>query len=269
MRTSAEILAEVREAISKGHKEIQLLGQIVNRYRAPDDQACDLPALLERIDAVPGVRRIRFASPHPRHVTTRLVHAIRDLPSVCKHLHLPVQSGSSSVLAAMRRRHTREDYLNLVGEIRQAVPGIALSTDMIVGFPGEADEDFDATRSLVEAVRFDSMFSFRYSERPNTFAVKHLADTVPDGVKAVRLQALQELQRDVQLQLHGEMVGTLVEVLVDAQSRRRAQEMSGRTTGNVVVNFPGVPELLGRMVQVRILRGGPNSVWGDVVHAES
>lgn len=266
MRASVEILDEVREAISKGHKEIQLLGQIVNHYRAPDDPACDFPALLERVDAVPGVRRIRFASPHPRHVTTRLVHAIRDLPRVCKHLHLPVQSGSSNVLAAMRRRHTREDYLSLVAEIRLAVPGIALSTDMIVGFPGETDEDFDATRSLAAAVRFDSMFSFRYSERPNTFAGKHLKDAVPDAVKAGRLVALQKLQRDIQLQLHGEMVGTLAEVLVDAQSRRRAQEMSGRTTGNVVVNFPGAPGLLGRMVQVRILRGGPNSLWGEVVH---
>ncbi len=149
-----------------GRREVQLLGQIVNHYQAPDDPSCDFPGLLEAVNEVPGVERIRFASPHPRHASDRLVQAIRDLPRVCKHLHLPVQSGSSRVLEAMRRRHTREDYLALVGRLREAVPGIALSTDMIVGFPGETDSDFEETLSLTRTVGFSSMFSFKYSERP-------------------------------------------------------------------------------------------------------
>src|SRR5512143_725621 len=148
MRPKAEILAEVRDAGATGRQEVQLLGQIVNHYQAPDDPTCDFPALLEAVDAVPGIRRIRFASPHPRHVTPRLIEAIRDLPRVCKHLHLPVQSGSTRVLKAMRRRHTREEYLDLVARAREAVPSIALSTDMIVGFPGETEQDFEDTLSL-------------------------------------------------------------------------------------------------------------------------
>ena len=149
MRPAQEILAEVEEAAAAGHREVHLLGQIVNHYQAPDIPGCDFAGLLERVHGVRGIVRIRFASPHPRHVTSRLIAAVRDLPKVCKHLHLPVQSGSTRVLSRMRRRHTRERYLALVGEIRAAVPGIALSTDMIVGFPGETVEDFEQTMSLV------------------------------------------------------------------------------------------------------------------------
>ncbi len=148
MRPLADILADARYAVDTGAREIQLLGQIVNHYQAPDDAACDFAALLERLNRIAGLERIRFASPHPRHVTPRMIAAMRDLPAVCRHLHLPVQSGSSRVLAAMRRRHTREHYVELVGRLREAMPDIALSTDMIVGFPGETDADFEETLSL-------------------------------------------------------------------------------------------------------------------------
>ena len=151
MRPKRDIVNEVIQAAGEGHREIQLLGQIVNHYQAPDDPSCDFAALLEAVHDVPGVERIRFASPHPRHVPMRLIEAVRDLPKVCKHFHLPVQSGSTRVLEAMRRRYTRESYLELVATLRDMVPGITLTTDMIVGFPGETDADFDETLSLTQA----------------------------------------------------------------------------------------------------------------------
>ena len=276
MRRKADILAEVREAAATGRREIQLLGQIVNHYQAPDDPACDFAQLLAEVNEIPGVERIRFASPHPRHTGDRLIAAVRDLPKVCKHMHLPVQSGSTRVLAAMRRRHTREEYLRLVGRIREAIPAATLSTDMIVGFPGETAADFEQTLSLVEAVQYHSMFSFKYSPRPNTLASKRMPDDVGGDEKTARIVALQSLQREIQTRLHERLVGTTVDVLVDSASRRRPRtgnpeeaQVSGRTSGNTVVNFPvpagnaGAEAWVGRMVPVTIRRAGPNSLWGE------
>jgi tRNA-2-methylthio-N6-dimethylallyladenosine synthase len=197
-----------------------------------------------------------------------LIEAMGRLPHVCRHIHLPVQSGSTRVLAEMRRRHTREDYLQLVDALRAGIPGIQLSTDMIVGFPGETDEDFNETMTLVERVGYHSMFSFKYSERPNTLASKRLPDDVPEDVKSRRLAALQELQKGIQANLHAGLVGADVEILVDSVSRRRDTELSGRTSGNTVVNVPGPAEWLGRRVVVRVERSGPNSVWGRAVSSE-
>ena len=262
MRRKAEVLTEVEQAVAGGRTEVHLLGQIVNHYQAPDEPGCDFAGLLEALDAVPGIRRVRFSSPHPRHVTPRLIEAMRDLPHVCKHLHLPVQSGSTRILAAMRRRHTREEFLDLVGRLRDRVPGIQLSTDMIVGFPGETDADFADTLSLVEEVGFHAMFSFKYSERPGTLAARRLADDVPESQKAGRLAALQGRQQRIQAALHAAAIGSTVEVLVDSVSRRRGTELSGRTGGNTVVNFPGDASRLGSIEAVRIERAGPNSLWG-------
>ncbi len=267
MRPKTQILDEVREAARTGRREVHLLGQIVNHYRAPDDPSCDFPALLEAVHEVDGIERIRFASPHPRHVSDRLIATIRDLPRVCKHLHLPVQSGSTRTLQAMRRRHSREEYLDLVERIRNQVPAVMLSTDMIVGFPGESAEDFEQTLSLVEAVRYQSMFSFKYSERPNTLASKRMPETVPEHEKTRRLVELQALQRGIQTSIHQTMVGETYPVLVDSQSRRRAAELSGRTSGNVVVNFPGESDWFGSLRPIRVRRAGPNSVWGEPVEA--
>ncbi|MEZ5320182.1 MAG: tRNA (N6-isopentenyl adenosine(37)-C2)-methylthiotransferase MiaB [Vicinamibacterales bacterium] len=264
MRPVADILAEVGEAARTGHREVQLLGQIVNHYQAPDQAACDFATLLERVAAVPGISRVRFASPHPRHVSRRLMEVIRDVPQVCKHLHLPVQSGSNRILAAMRRRHTREHYLALVDELRDTVPGIALSTDMIVGFPGETAEDFEATLDLVARSRFHSMYSFKYSPRPNTLALKRMPDDVTEAEKTRRIMALQALQRDVQTSLFAGAVGTTCEVLIDHTSRRRDWEVAGRTSGNTVVNLPGAPGLLGELRDVRITGYGPNSLRGEL-----
>lgn len=265
MRPVADILADVRHAVEAGRVEIQLLGQIVNHYAAPDDAACDFAALLERVAAVPGVRRIRFASPHPRHTSERIIAAVRDIPQVCKHVHLPVQSGSTRVLAAMRRRHTREQYLDLVDRIRGAIPNVALSTDMIVGFPGETRDDFDATLSLLETVRFHSLYSFKYSVRPNTLASKRMPDDVTEAEKTERIMALQAAQRRIQLELLQSAVGSVEEVLVDAVSRRRGTDISGRTSGNTVVNFAGGEELIGQLVPVRITEAAPNSLRGELL----
>jgi tRNA-2-methylthio-N6-dimethylallyladenosine synthase len=269
MRPVADILADARYAMDTGAKEIQLLGQIVNHYQAPDDPACDFAALLERLNGLAGLERIRFASPHPRHVTPRMIAAMRDLPAVCRHLHLPVQSGSSRVLAAMRRRHTREHYLELVGRLREAMPDIALSTDMIVGFPGETGADFEATLSLAAEVRYHSMFSFKYSERPNTLALKRMPEDVTEEEKTRRIVALQSLQRRIQGELFVEAIGRTEPVLVDSRSRRRDWELSGRTSGNTVVNFSGRPEWIGRLLGVRITGANPNSLRGDVMTGPS
>ncbi len=270
MRAKADILAEVREAAGRGRREVQLLGQIVNHYQAPDDASCDFAELLAAVNDVAGIERIRFASPHPRHTGRRLIEAVRDLPKVCKHFHLPVQSGSSRVLKAMRRRYTRESYLELVAQIREAIPGVTVSTDMIVGFPGETADDFEQTLSLTEAVRYHSMFSFKYSPRPNTLAMQRMPDDVTAGEKTARIVALQSLQRQIQTRLHEAAVGSTVDVLIDSASRRRGAEISGRTSGNIVVNgaMPGGGDPLqwmGRTVPVRIHRAGPHSLWGDVV----
>jgi tRNA-2-methylthio-N6-dimethylallyladenosine synthase len=289
MRAKADILADVREAADSGRREVQLLGQIVNHYQAPDDRSCDFAALLAEVNEVPGIERIRFASPHPRHTGRRLIEAVRDLPKVCKHLHLPVQSGSSRVLGAMRRRYTRESYLALVAEIRETVPEATLSTDMIVGFPGETVADFEETLSLTETAQYHSMFSFKYSPRPNTLAMKRLPDDVSENEKTARIVALQSLQREIQTRLHERAVGSTVEVLIDSAGRRHDSEISGRTSGNTVVNsaIPGretgnlrrrpaapgsrIPDAgnasdwIGRTIPVRIHRAGPHSLWGDAV----
>jgi tRNA-2-methylthio-N6-dimethylallyladenosine synthase len=264
MRPKGDILAEVRDAAANGHREVQLLGQIVNHYAAPDDASCDFSGLLEAIHEVEGIERIRFASPHPRHVSARFLATMARLPKICRHLHLPVQSGSTRVLEAMRRRYTRDSYLELIAQIRESLPDVALSTDMIVGFPGETDADFEDTLTLTAAVRYHSMFSFKYSPRPNTLAEKRLQDDVSETEKTRRIVALQALQREIQSELNAEMVGRTVDVLVDAGSRRREAELSGRTSTNVAVNLPGPAEWIGRTLLVRIERAGPHSVWGRV-----
>jgi tRNA-2-methylthio-N6-dimethylallyladenosine synthase len=264
MRPAADILAEVREAVSSGRREVQLLGQIVNHYAAPDDPSCDFTALVEQIHGVDGIERIRFASPHPRHFSPRFLEAMQRLPKIARHLHLPVQSGSTRILRDMRRRYTRESYLELVERIRTMLPDVALSTDMIVGFPGETEADFEDTLSLTRIARFSSMFSFKYSPRPNTLAEKRMTDDVPEEDKTRRIVELQAVQRTIQTGIHEAMLGTTVDVLIDASSRRRETELSGRTSQNTVVNLPGEGSWIGRTVPVRVERAGPYSVWGQV-----
>jgi tRNA-2-methylthio-N6-dimethylallyladenosine synthase len=264
MRPVADILAEARRAAESGRLEIQLLGQIVNHYQAPDDPTCDFPELLRRVSEVEGLRRIRFASPHPRHASDRLIEEMRTNAKLCRHFHLPVQSGSNRVLKDMRRRYTREDFLALVQRLRASIPGIAVSTDVIVGFPGETEDDFQSTMSLVSDVRFQFMYSFKYSPRPNTLAEKRMTDDVPEAVKARRIVELQQLQGRIQREIFESMIGQEFDVLVDGHSRRRDSDLAGKTDGWVTVNFPGSADLIGRMVTVRVTESAPNSVRGEM-----
>ena len=273
MRSKADILTEVKEAVDTGRREIHLLGQIVNHYQAPDDQGCDFPELLSLINDISGVERIRFASPHPRHTGKRLIQAIRDLPHLCKHLHLPVQSGSTQILQAMRRRHSREEYLDLIGLLRETVPEIQISTDVIVGFPGESQKDFESTLSLVEQVGYHSMFSFKYSPRPNTLASKRMEDNVSAEEKTARIVNLQSLQKEIQTNLNKKIIGKTVEVLIDAVSHKDKTELSGRTSGNTLVSFHpcgtqkeklSINDWIGRLAKVDVKRAGPHSLWGEM-----
>lgn len=264
MRPARDILAEVQRAADTGHIEVQLLGQIVNHYQAPD-QDCDFAELLHRVHDIRGIERIRFTSPHPRHSSSRLVDAIRDLPKIAKHFHLPVQSGSNRVLSNMRRRYTRESYLDQIAALRDAVPSIAISTDMIVGFPGETAADFADTMDLVERAQYHAMYSFKYSPRPNTLAIKRMPDDVTEGEKRSRIMALQQLQAEIQTKIYESMVGQIEPVVVDSTSRRRDWELAGRTSGNTVVNFAGDQSLVGRLVPVRITAASPNSLRGEMV----
>jgi tRNA-2-methylthio-N6-dimethylallyladenosine synthase len=243
-------------------------GQIVNHYQAPDRAGVDFAALLELVHEVEGVARIRFASPHPRHFSARTIGAIRDLPKVCKHLHMPVQSGSTPILKQMRRRYSREEYLDLVASIRETIPGVALSTDVIVGFPGETEADFDNTLSLTASVRFHSIYSFKYSPRPRTLAGQRYVDDVAEPDKTRRIVALQQLQKTIQGEIFEAMVGKAYEVLVDGPSRRRPDEWAGRTDGNTIVNlaWPADASRLsdprGQIVRARVTEAGPNALKG-------
>jgi tRNA-2-methylthio-N6-dimethylallyladenosine synthase len=265
MRPVGDILAEARRAAESGRLEIQLLGQIVNHYQAPDDPSCDFPELLRRVSQIDGLRRIRFASPHPRHASDRLIDEMRTNPKLCRHFHLPVQSGSNRILKDMRRRYTREEYLALVQRLRDSVPGIVVSTDVIVGFPGETESDFEATMSLVSEVRFQFMYSFKYSPRPNTLAEKRMVDDVSEAVKARRIVEVQQLQGRIQREIFESMVGQEFDVLVDGRSRRRESELAGKTDGWVTVNFPGSADMIGRLVRVMVTEAAPNSVRGEFI----
>jgi len=198
-------------------------------------------------------------------VTPQLIAAIRDLPKVCNHLHLPVQSGSNRILKAMRRRYTREEYLDLVTRLRSDIPSISLSTDMIVGFPGETDADFKETLDLVRRSRFSFMYSFKYSPRPNTLASKRMPDDVVESEKTRRIMALQATQGEAQQHVYQGLVGQVVDVLIESRSRRRDWEVTGRTAGWIAVNLAGTTKWIGRCLPVRITAAAPNSLRGEVM----
>jgi len=259
-RSSQRILADCQRLVEEGYSEIQLLGQIVNHWTDPSPARLSFAELLSRVAEIPGVRRVRFATSHPRHFTPEIVKAIESHPTLCDQIHLPVQSGSSQVLARMRRGYTREEYLEKINCVRGARRAISISTDIIVGFCGETLEDFEQTVSLLDVVGYDQVFSFKYSRRPNT-AAAGFEDSVPEEEKGRRLAVLQEHQRQIQLRRNGELVGRKFEVLVES-FQPRLQQAVGRTTSNRVINFPGEPEWIGRYMDVRVTTAGPNSLVG-------
>ncbi|HXV62227.1 MAG TPA: tRNA (N6-isopentenyl adenosine(37)-C2)-methylthiotransferase MiaB [Vicinamibacteria bacterium] len=256
------IVREARALADAGFREVQLLGQNVNSYRDPGDGRA-FEALIDAVHEVEGLWRIRFTSPHPKDFGEPLMRRFRDLPKLCPHMHLPVQSGSTPVLERMNRGYTRAEFLEKIDRSRALVPDLALSTDLIVGFPGETDDEFDQTLTLVDTVAFDSIYSFKYSERPYTFASREQPDDVPDEVKSERLSVLQEHQRRIQLRKNGALVGRTVEVLVEGESKKDSRALSGRSADNRVVNFLGERSLVGKLTSVSITHAGPNSLFGE------
>jgi len=262
-RPASIILEEVTRAGDLGFTELLLLGQTVNSYRDPENPRTRFADLLAAAAQVPGIRRVRFTSPHPRSFDDRTIRVIGEIPTICDQVHLPLQSGSNRVLKRMRRQHTREWYLQLTEKFQTTGRPIRFSTDMIVGFPGETEEDFEETLQVVEQVQFESMFSFKYSPRPFTEAVEW-EDDVPEDVKARRLMALQQMQRRIQMKLHRERyLGRVFTLLVEGPARDGTKRC-GRTTTNKIVNYPG-DEAAGTFVQVRITDVGPNSLVGERV----
>jgi tRNA-2-methylthio-N6-dimethylallyladenosine synthase len=263
-RSSAAILEEVRRLADAGYSEVQLLGQTVNSYRDPSPRKLSFSELLVAVAGVPGIRRVRFTTSHPSDFHQDIVNAMDAVPAICDHIHLPVQSGSTKVLRAMQRTYTRDDYLEKIALIRGARRRISITSDIIVGFPGETEQDFEETLSLLDAAQYDGIFSFTYSPRPNTPALS-MADPIAEEEKSRRLAVLQGRQREIQTARNETLVGETFEVLVDGQSRRENQ-WAGRSSSNRVVNFTSLRErLLGEYVQVKILRAGPNSLVGEHV----
>jgi tRNA-2-methylthio-N6-dimethylallyladenosine synthase len=260
-RSGAKIIAECRRLADQGYTEIQILGQIVNAWRDPAPARWTFAELLGRVAEVPGVRRVRFTTSHPRFFTPDIVAAIDSHPALCDQIHLPVQSGSSAVLARMRRGYSREEYLEKINCIRKAQRPISLSTDIIAGFSGESEKDFEQTISLLAEVEYDQMFSFKFSPRPHTAALD-FADTVPEEEKSRRLAVLQEVQRQIQVRRNQALVGETLEVLVEGHQPRLGQAV-GRTTNNKILNFPGEPADIGVYRQVRVTSSGPNSLVGE------
>jgi tRNA-2-methylthio-N6-dimethylallyladenosine synthase len=270
-RPLADVLAEVAGLAGQGVKEVTLLGQNVNAYRGAidDDEGdandvADFALLLELTAEIPGIERVRFTTSHPREFTDRIIDVYARVPKLANHLHLPVQSGSDRILAAMKRGYTVLEYKSIVRRLRAARPDISLATDFIVGFPGETEADFEATLRLIEEVGFDHSFSFVYSPRPGTPAAS-LADDTPQEVKLQRLYRLQERIREQAAAISASMVGTLQRILVEGPAKKDPEELSGRTENNRVVNFAGHPRLIGHMVEVIITRALPNSLRGEVV----
>lgn len=250
-RRPEAIEEEIRELAAKGYKEITLLGQNVNSY-GKDLGDVNFADLLRRVDKIEGIERIRFMTSHPKDLTDELIDAIRDCPHVCEHVHLPVQSGSTRLLKRMNRKYTKEQYLELVDKLKKAVPGVAITTDIIVGFPGETEEDFQETLDVVRKVGYDSAFTFIYSIREGTPAAKY-PDQIPDEIKHDRFNRLLELVNSTGDEKSREYLGKTVEVLVEGYSKTEEDKLTGRTRTGKLVNFSGGDSsLTGKLVNVKI-----------------
>jgi tRNA-2-methylthio-N6-dimethylallyladenosine synthase len=268
-RPSDDIIKEAQWLADQGVIEIMLLGQNVTSYgkrimsqgeRIRED--VKFPELLARLNEVEGLQRIRYTTPHPQDLSDDLIAAVREFPKVCEHIHLPVQAGSSKVLKNMNRRYTKEHYLERIHRLKEEVPGIAITTDIIVGFPGESEEDFQDTLEVMEVAQYDSCFAFKYSDRPNTKS-PHLPNPVPEEVKEERLQRVLDLQKTMSLKKNKSFVGQVKEVLVDEINPKFAGMVTGRTRTNHIVSLPGTPELLGQLIKVEITEVYPFRLAGQ------
>jgi tRNA-2-methylthio-N6-dimethylallyladenosine synthase len=258
-----DILAEARSLVVQGVKEITLLGQNVNSYNWIDgNRRWRFPDLLEKIGGVEGLVRLRFTTSHPKDVSLDLIHSFKDIPNLCPHIHLPFQAGSNRILKSMKRRYTREDYMKLVENLKNFNPGIAITSDVMVGFPGETDNDFEETLDLIRHVRFDSLYSFKYSDRAGTAAEK-MENKVAESVKTSRLAILQDLQEQITREKNKQLEGRVLEVLVEGESRKGGQR-TGKTDTNKIINFQCNKCSIGELVMIRVQEAFINSFRGEI-----
>ncbi len=267
-RPLRDVIAEIETLAAQGVREINLLGQNVNAYRGEmeDGEIASFALLLHYVAAVDGIDRIRFTTSHPLEFTDDIIEAFAEIPQLVNHLHLPVQSGSDRILAEMKRGHRREDYLEIMRKIKATRPGISLSSDFIIGFPGETDQDFEDTMDLIEQVGFDFSFSFIFSPRPGTPAA-NFPDDVGMEVKEQRLQRLQKRLNEMAMAISESMVGTVQSVLVEGKSKKNPLHLTGRTENNRAVNFAAHPRLIGQFVDVLITEALPNSLRGRIIES--
>lgn len=272
-RPFEDILTEVAHLAQQGVKELHLLGQNVNAYRgvildgSDEGETADLATLLEYVHEIPGIERIRFTTSHPKEMTARIIDCYRTLPKLCSQLHLPVQAGSDRVLVNMKRGYTTLEYKSVIRKLREARPDLCFSSDFIVGFPGESEEDFERTMKLIEDVGFDTSYSFVYSRRPGTPA-SDLPDDVPEEVKLARLQRMQKRLEQQAEAINLSMVGSVQRVLVERFAKKDKTELAGRTDNNRIVNFEGNPRLMNQFVHVKITDAFPRSLRGEIVTKE-
>jgi tRNA-2-methylthio-N6-dimethylallyladenosine synthase len=266
-RTSESVMREAGDLAAQGYTDVQLLGQNVNSYRDPSAAGWDFATLLERAGEIDGIRRVRFTTSHPRDFVKPIIDAIDRNPVLCNHVHLPVQSGSSRVLESMQRLYTRDEYMRRIEWMKNAKRQIAITTDIIVGFPGETEEDFEQTLSLLDEVQYDSLFSFKYSPRPNTAAILR-NDAIAEEEITRRIMLVQERQRAIQMRKNSEAIGRVEEVMVEGRHASQGQWI-GRTAQNRTLNFSGLDteELIGKYLPVRVTRAGPNSLVGEALVA--
>lgn len=262
-RDPENVVEEVQQLAAEGFRQVTLLGQNVNSYRYEDK---DFAYLLERVSTVDGIERIRFTSPHPKDFPNNLLQVIAENPKVCKQIHLPLQAGNDRILEMMNRTYTQKEFLDLVDKIRTLIPDVVLTTDIIVGFPTESDEEFEDTVKVVEQVQFDSAFIFKYSERPKTVAARRFPDDVPDEVKTERIVRLNDIQKKISYQKNLAHVGQVHEVLIEEEkTKKSAEHFQGRNDGNKIVIFPKGDYHKGQFVNVRILDATPHVLLGEVV----
>jgi tRNA-2-methylthio-N6-dimethylallyladenosine synthase len=262
-RPSQNILDEIKLLATQGVKEVMLLGQNVNSYGKTSSGEIHFGKLLHRVNAIEGLSRIRFTTSHPQDLSAELIEAYATLEKLCEHLHLPVQSGSDSVLLRMRRGYTRREYLERIDRLRQRCPEVALSTDIIVGFPGETEVDFERTLELLGEVEYDEIYSFMYSPRTQTVSAKLYSDDIPEETKRSRLKQVQNFQQEISLRKNKENIGRLQEVLIDGYSRLKRGQVMGRTRTNRIVNLMGRENLMGELVNARIIAATVNSLVGE------
>ncbi|MBU4121973.1 MAG: tRNA (N6-isopentenyl adenosine(37)-C2)-methylthiotransferase MiaB [Proteobacteria bacterium] len=266
-RPLPEIVREVENLADRGIRQVTLLGQNVNSYGKTLGGGPDFADLVHALGKVAGIERIRFTTSHPKDLSTKLIDCFGEVASLCEHIHLPVQAGSDRVLKRMNRGYTAETYREKVAALHRACPGISVTSDVIVGFPGEEEDDFQATLALMREIQFDNLFSFQYSEREGTAAVG-MDGTVCDSVKCERLRILQDLQEEHTLAKNRACVGRVERVLVEGPSKNEREDMTGRTRGNRIVNFPGERELIGKTVSVLITEAFPHSLRGEMEEKE-